>query len=148
MAHGRAWYRCRHAQTSDRDVLTDRAKTLYLREDHVLAYATAQYANLAGLDPDTLAADDLAAWLRERGITIVCTPVNITLDIGAAQTTDGTEEIIEVRAEQPAAAGVRPADAPPIAAPPAVQLPIPGCAFRSNSGGRQRETPTIVIRRK
>ncbi|OJF13107.1 hypothetical protein BG844_17000 [Couchioplanes caeruleus subsp. caeruleus] len=81
--HGRAGYRCRHGYTSGSDVQPDRAKTLYLREEHVLEQARIQFAHLIDLDPHALAPDDLAGQLRQRQITIVCTPVSITLDVGA-----------------------------------------------------------------
>lgn len=84
-AHGRARYRCRHGHTSATDANPGRHKTLYVREDQVLTQATIQYANSTGLDPATLTADILAEALREQGITIVCTPVSITLDLPTAE---------------------------------------------------------------
>jgi site-specific DNA recombinase len=74
-ANGRARYRCRHGFTSGRDARVNRIPTLYLREDQVLAQAAAQLGD-AG-------PDDVAAQLRARRITIVCTAVSIVLDIPA-----------------------------------------------------------------
>ncbi|MEV6600077.1 recombinase family protein [Actinoplanes sp. NPDC051346] len=86
--HGRAGYRCRHGRTSGSDVQLDRAKTLYLREEHVLEQACIQFAHLIGMAPEALTPEDLAARLRQRKITIVCTPVSITLDVGADPTAE------------------------------------------------------------
>jgi site-specific DNA recombinase len=43
---------------------------------------TVQLAHLIGADPANISVAQLAVRLRERGITIVCTPVTITLDTG------------------------------------------------------------------
>jgi site-specific DNA recombinase len=85
--HGRAGYRCRHGYTSGSDAQPDRAKILYLREEHVLAEAWRQFTHLGGIAPDLLDAGELVRHLRWRGITIWCTPVSIILDVGAGETT-------------------------------------------------------------
>ena len=80
-AHGRARYRCRHGYTSASDAQIGRPKTLYLREDQLIEQARAQLASI-GAVADDIGPTSLAAQLRGRGITIVCTPVSITLDPG------------------------------------------------------------------
>jgi site-specific DNA recombinase len=80
-AHGRARYRCRHGHTSASDVELDRPKTFYVREDYVLEQATIQYADVVDAEPDSITAAAIAERLRDRGITIVCTPMSITLDV-------------------------------------------------------------------
>ena len=84
-AHGRARYRCRHGHTSASDASPDRPKTLYVRQDQLLDQARVQLAHLLGVqrtDNDLADLAELAAQLRGRGITILCTPVSITLDTG------------------------------------------------------------------
>jgi len=65
--HGRPGYRCRHGHTSAKPATTDRPKTLYLRQDHILARVAADLEDLEPLEPATLAES-----LRAQGITIVC----------------------------------------------------------------------------
>jgi hypothetical protein len=79
-AHGRARYRCRHGHTSASDAQPDRPRTLYVREDQLIEQAHAQLASHIGANADDINPTTLAARLRERSITIVCTPVSITLD--------------------------------------------------------------------
>jgi site-specific DNA recombinase len=83
-AHGRARYRCRHGRTSASDAQLEHPKTLYVRQDQLIEQATLQLAHLIDADPASIGAAQLAARFRERGITIVCTPVSIALDTGAA----------------------------------------------------------------
>jgi hypothetical protein len=85
-AHGRARYRCRHGYTSASDAQIDRPRTLYVREDQLVEQACTQLAPMIGADADSISAFGLAAQLRERGYTLVCTPVSITLDTGADAT--------------------------------------------------------------
>ncbi|GIF64143.1 putative recombinase [Asanoa ishikariensis] len=80
--HGRARYRCRHGHTSANAPRPDRPKTLYVREDHLLEQARAQLSPRAAERGDGSNPAGLAAQLRVRGITIVCTAVSVTLDIG------------------------------------------------------------------
>ncbi|MEV6600045.1 recombinase family protein [Actinoplanes sp. NPDC051346] len=89
-AHGRARYRCRHGYTSASDAQLERAKVLYVRQDQIVAQAQVQFAHLIGGDPDDLGPLDLARQLRDAGITIVCTPVSITLDTGREAEPDET----------------------------------------------------------
>jgi hypothetical protein len=105
-AHGRARYRRRHGHASASAANPYRLKTLYIREDHALAEATKQYA-------DTPAG--FAAQLRRHGITIICTPVSITLDPGAGADQDSQPE----NAAAPTATR-------PNAGPKTVQPAIPG----------------------
>ena len=84
-AHGRARYRCRHGRTSASDALTGHPKTLFVRQDQLIEQATIQLAHLLGVDAASISVRELARQLRERGITVVCTPVSITLDVPAAE---------------------------------------------------------------
>jgi site-specific DNA recombinase len=81
--HQRPGYRCRHGHSSAKPLTPDRPKTLYLREDHILArisqqldHATARNQTVP-LDPT-----ELANYLRARGITILCDADTRTLDTG------------------------------------------------------------------
>ncbi|MDI6104678.1 recombinase family protein [Actinoplanes sp. NEAU-A12] len=148
--HGRAGYRCRHGYTSGSDAQPDRAKTLYVREDHAFAQAVIQYANFARLEPETLGPAEFAGRLRQEKITVMCTPVSITLDTGASpakpepsaavQGADLGQPLVEVGA----AAGER---CP--GRPVAVQLSLPGVviphqrqtAFNPHQGHPKRERP-------
>jgi site-specific DNA recombinase len=65
--HGRPGYRCRHGDTSAKPATTDRPKTLYLRQDRILARIGANIEGAEPLEPAILAED-----LRARGITILC----------------------------------------------------------------------------
>jgi hypothetical protein len=67
---------------------------------------------MLGRDPDKLTDDEVVAYLRERGITIVCTPVSITLDTG-------TDDLAASDPERPPAA-------PPASTSAGRQLPISG----------------------
>jgi len=81
-AHGHARYRCRHGYTSASDAQPDRPKTVYVREDQLIEQARAQLASHIGVEPDNINPTTLATRLRDRHITIVCTPVSITMDTG------------------------------------------------------------------
>lgn len=65
--HGRPGYRCRHGHTSAKPTPSDRPKTLYLRQDRILARIAANFRDSEQLEPAALAED-----LRAHGITIVC----------------------------------------------------------------------------
>lgn len=84
-AHGRARYRCRHGRTSASDVQLEHPKALFVRQDRLIEQATIQLAHLIDADAASITVPELACQLRERGTTIVCTPVAITLDTGAAE---------------------------------------------------------------
>ena len=58
---------------------------MYLRQDQLIDEARTQLAHLIGTDPNDISTAALAVQLRGRGITIVCTPVSITLDTGVAE---------------------------------------------------------------
>jgi site-specific DNA recombinase len=88
-AHGRARYRCRHGRTSASDVQQEHPKALFMRQDRLIEQATIQLAHLIGADAAGISVTELARQLRERAITIVCTPVAITLDTGAAEPESG-----------------------------------------------------------
>ncbi|MFI1994898.1 recombinase family protein [Actinoplanes sp. NPDC020271] len=79
---GLARYRCRHGVNGGSAAQPGRMKTLYVREDQVLEQAAVQYTNLMKLDSGAIPPVALAAALRRRGITVVCTKVSITLDFG------------------------------------------------------------------
>lgn len=81
-AHGRARYRCRHGYTSASDAQIGRPKTLYVREDQLIEQTRPQLASILDTVADDIGPTRLAAELRGHGITIVCTPVSITLDPG------------------------------------------------------------------
>ena len=83
-AHGRARYRCRHGRTSASDAHPGHLKTLYVRQDQLIEQATIQLAHVLDADPASIDIEQLASRLREAEITIVCTPVSIALDTGAA----------------------------------------------------------------
>ncbi|MFI6079138.1 zinc ribbon domain-containing protein [Actinoplanes sp. NPDC051343] len=84
-AHGRARYRGRHGHTSASAVHLEHPKTLFVRQDRLIEQATIQLARLIDSDAASITVTELARQLRERGITIVCTPVAITLDTGCAE---------------------------------------------------------------
>jgi site-specific DNA recombinase len=84
-AHGRARYRCRHGYTSASAAQPNRMKTLYVREDQVLAEAGVQLAQHLDTTRDAIPVSGVAGQLRSQGIAIVCTPVSINLDTGPAQ---------------------------------------------------------------
>jgi site-specific DNA recombinase len=65
--HNRPGYRCRHGHTSARPAPSDRPKTLYLRQDRILARIA---INLGGSEP--LEPTALVAHLRAQGATILC----------------------------------------------------------------------------
>jgi hypothetical protein len=58
---------------------------LVVRQDWLIEQATIQLAHLIDVDAASISVRELARQLRGRGITIVCTPVAITLDTGAAE---------------------------------------------------------------
>jgi site-specific DNA recombinase len=138
-AHGRARYRCRHGYTTSSDAQPGHLKTLYVRQDQIVEQAGAQLAHLAGSDPAALTAVELAAQLRLRGFTIVCTPVSITLDSG----TDPAVAVENADLEPPACLApddaARPAD-------PGTQLTLFVAPVPSPALPRQRKIPTKVIR--
>lgn len=65
--HGRPGYRCRHGHTSAKPARIDRPKTLYLRQDRILARVSADLEHLESLEPVAL-----ANYLRAHGLTILC----------------------------------------------------------------------------
>lgn len=84
-AHGRARYRCWHGYTSASHAQPNRMKTLYVREDQVLAEAGVQLAHHLSTTPAAVPVSGLAGQLRSRGVAIVCTSVSINLDTGPAE---------------------------------------------------------------
>lgn len=87
--HQRPGYRCRHGHTSAKPLAPDRPKTLYLREDHILARLTRQLDQLRVCDQTArLDPTELANYLRARNITILCDADTCTLDASAP---DGPE---------------------------------------------------------
>jgi site-specific DNA recombinase len=79
--HGRPGYRCRHGHTSAKPTTPNRPKTLYLREDRILAQITPPLEGTRTHDHATLAEPaELAHAIRAEGITIWCDPDTCTLD--------------------------------------------------------------------
>ncbi|GAB1646264.1 hypothetical protein [Krasilnikovia sp. MM14-A1259] len=66
-AHGRVRYRCRHGHTSASDADPSRLKTLYVRQDQLIAQANGQLASLLVLRPDMINAMDIAEQLADAG---------------------------------------------------------------------------------
>jgi hypothetical protein len=77
--HGRPGYRCRHGHTSAHPAAPDRPKTLYLREDRILALIGLSIEIEPAQPPDPAT---LANYLRTQGITILCNASSCTLDTG------------------------------------------------------------------
>lgn len=72
--HGRPAYRCRHGHTSAKPVTTDRPKTLYLRQDQILARIATNFEGSEPLEPAAL-----VDYLRAQGMTILCDASTCTL---------------------------------------------------------------------
>lgn len=79
--HGRPGYRCRHGHTSSRTPTMSRAKSLYVREDHVLASLPAQVAdlNLHPGDASPADKDQVITLLRRNNMVIICETTGWTL---------------------------------------------------------------------
>ena len=98
-SHGKPAYRCRHGHTSAVTPDPARPKNSYIREDRVLAHLLTQHLLLTGADPGTgrrrrrtrhglevltrASAEDMTAYLRERGITLTYDLATRTLRAGA-----------------------------------------------------------------
>jgi hypothetical protein len=65
--HGRPGYRCRHGHTSAKPTAPDRPKTLYLRQDRILARVSADLKHVERLEPAAL-----ADYLRMHNVAILC----------------------------------------------------------------------------
>lgn len=81
--HGRPGYRCRHGHTSSRSPNTRRTKSLYVREDHVLASLPAHVVDLH-LEPSEISApttdpDQAIVTLRANNLVIICSEDGRTL---------------------------------------------------------------------
>jgi site-specific DNA recombinase len=72
--HGRPGYRCRHGHTSAKSAPSDRLKTLYLRQDRILARIAANFKDSESLEPAALADS-----LRAQGISFLCDASTCTL---------------------------------------------------------------------
>lgn len=82
--HHRPGYRCRHGHTSAKPTTPDRPKTLYLREDHILARLAPRLDQLGA--PDHTAALDptqVSSYLRAHHMTILCDASTCTPVIGS-----------------------------------------------------------------
>jgi site-specific DNA recombinase len=87
--NNRAGYRCRHGHTSAQQAVPDRAKNLYVREDHLLASLPAHLAVLeldcelgsekAG-SADGRERRDLAELMRQFDLTIMCDTAGWTVE--------------------------------------------------------------------
>ncbi|MFI7602540.1 hypothetical protein [Actinoplanes sp. NPDC049681] len=73
-------------------------------EDLALEQAKSQYVHVLGCDITTMRSETIAEQLRQRGITIVCTAVSITLDIGTVSA-DVTPELKEPAPVEPLSQG-------------------------------------------
>jgi site-specific DNA recombinase len=73
--HGRPGYRCRHGHTSAKPTTTHRPKTLYLRQDRILAGVAANFEE----DSKPIEPTALVDYLRVQGITILCDVSTYTL---------------------------------------------------------------------
>ena len=93
-AHDRARYRCRHGHTSSSDAQPGRFKTLYVRDDQIIAEAGSQLSGLAGVRANHFDTHNLVHLLRMRGFTMVCTPVSITLDTSNAEPAEQTASTV------------------------------------------------------
>jgi hypothetical protein len=80
--HGRPGYRCRHGHTSAKPATAARPKTVYLREDDLLASLRAHLSQTNGDNP-SIGHDprDLAAFLHASPTTITCDATAWNLDI-------------------------------------------------------------------
>jgi DNA invertase Pin-like site-specific DNA recombinase len=87
--NNRAGYRCRHGYTSAQQAVPDRAKNLYVREDHILASLPAHLAVLElddELGPEERGSGDsgqrrdLAEMMRQFDLTIVCDTAGWTVE--------------------------------------------------------------------
>lgn len=87
--NNRAGYRCRHGHTSAQRAVPERAKNLYIREDHILANLPAQLAVLEFDDElgpeergsgDSGQCRDLAELTRRFDLTIVCDTAGWTVE--------------------------------------------------------------------
>jgi site-specific DNA recombinase len=96
--NNRAGYRCRHGHTSVQRATPDRAKNLYVREDHILASLPAHLAVLElddGLGPDEAGSAnsgerrDLAELMRRFDLMIMCDTAGWTVETAA--TTDNVD---------------------------------------------------------
>jgi hypothetical protein len=76
---GRPAYRCRHGHTSAHSAPPGRARNLYLREDRILARVATDLRGELG-DEAPSEPVELAEYLRQRGITIICRQDSCTLD--------------------------------------------------------------------
>ncbi|GHG42698.1 MULTISPECIES: recombinase family protein [Amycolatopsis] len=75
--HGRPTYRCRHGHTSTQRAGQERAKTLYIREDHLIDQINIRLeeqvsAVAAKLEPDRTRSTRVATALRDSGKRIIC----------------------------------------------------------------------------
>lgn len=82
--HHRPGYRCRHGHTSAKPATPDRPKTLYLREDHILARIALRLDPVGAPDQTApLDPTELGNYLRAHHVTILCDASTCTLDIGS-----------------------------------------------------------------
>lgn len=90
--NNRAGYRCRHGHTSAQRATSDRAKNLYVREDHILASLPAHLAVLElddELGPEERGSGDsgqrrdLAELMHQFDLTIVCDTAGWTVEPAA-----------------------------------------------------------------
>ena len=88
--HQRPGYRCRHGHTSSQQPAPDRHKTLYVREDHILATLPARIADLGigaqqtASAPSTLPSNDprrVVDWLQTNNVLIICDTTGWVLKI-------------------------------------------------------------------
>jgi hypothetical protein len=87
--HGRPGYRCRHGHTSAKTASTDHPKTIYLREDDLLASLRTKLGATIG----TAQPGELVAYLRATEMTVTCgaTAWDLTIPTDRHNTTEGRD---------------------------------------------------------
>lgn len=142
-AYGRARYRCRHGYTSSSDAQPCLPKTLYVRQDQLVEQASIRFANLTATGPAALTAIQLAAQLHAREITIVCTPVSVTLDTGQdTATVIDTGTVIDTAARDVNPETARP-DTDADHETPNIAQPRPASAIPQQQSPTKTPTKTI-----
>jgi site-specific DNA recombinase len=105
--NNRAGYRCRRGHTSAQRATPDRAKNLYVGEDHILASLPALLAALRLVDepdteqqgsPESGQRRDLAELMRQSNLTIICDVAGWTVETAGASD-DSDERLNPTRRE-------------------------------------------------
>jgi DNA invertase Pin-like site-specific DNA recombinase len=75
--HGRPGYRCRHGTTSARPKPNDRPRSIYLREDDLVARLVALVGERY---PEPISVEQLARYVRDNHMMIICDGTTLRLD--------------------------------------------------------------------